>query len=335
VVGFSLAPLRRVANEVKGLQAQALAPLGTQGLPSEIEPLVGSLNALLARLRGAFEKQQAFVADAAHELRSPLTALKLQLEVLRRANEPDARREATERLAAGIERARHLVEQLLTLARSEPRDASPGLKSGADASGPAEQPAQLAAAPMQQADLVEAARTAIADTVALAAETGIELSLERGPAEPPSLPAAWMSGAAGARNGREPVTTPSPDPQSLSALVRNLVDNAVRYGKPGGRVIVRVQQADQRALLTVDDDGPGIPPEERERVFDRFYRRHPGETTGSGLGLAIVRAIAERHQARIALEDSPIGGLRVRVSFPSGVSRVAAPAALNDALTVG
>ncbi|MBC7779228.1 MAG: sensor histidine kinase N-terminal domain-containing protein, partial [Proteobacteria bacterium] len=122
LVGFSLGPLRRVANEVKGLQAQALAPLGTQGLPTEIEPLVGSLNALLARLRGAFETQRAFVADAAHELRSPLTALKLQLEVLRRSSDPDARQEATDRLALGIERARHLVEQLLTLARSEPRD---------------------------------------------------------------------------------------------------------------------------------------------------------------------------------------------------------------------
>lgn len=306
LVGFSLGPLRRVANEVKGLQAQALSPIDARGLPSEIEPLVGSLNALLGRLRGAFDKQQAFVADAAHELRSPLTALKIQLEVLRRAVEPEARLEATDRLAAGIERARHLVEQLLTLARSEPREGSTGAREAAPA------PIRI--------DLAEAARSAIVDTVALAAGRGIELSLERGS----ELSADALAGegpgsdaiAVPAPRNRQPVFTDSPDPQSLSALVRNLVDNAVRYGRDGGRVVVRVQDSEGGAMLTVDDDGQGIPVEERERVFDRFYRRHPGETTGSGLGLAIVRAIAERHQAQVTLGDAPIGGLRVQVQFP-------------------
>ncbi|MCE2949443.1 MAG: ATP-binding protein [Betaproteobacteria bacterium] len=292
VVGFSLGPLRRVANEVKGLQAQALSPLDARGLPTEIEPLVASLNALLGRLRGAFDKQQAFVADAAHELRSPLTALKLQLEVLRRSTEPDARHEATDRLAAGIERARHLVEQLLTLARSEPRDASGAGGAAADA------PVRI--------ELCEAVRGAIVDTVALAAERGIDLSLEQG-SEDGSAPV-----------GAGAVSVLSPDPRSLSALVRNLVDNAVRYGRADGQVRVRVEATAAGARLTVDDDGPGIPAEERERVFDRFYRRHPGETTGSGLGLAIVRAIADRHGASIVLGEAPIGGLRVQVGFPTG-----------------
>ena len=308
VVGFSLGPLRRVANEVKGLQAQALAPLDSRGLPTEIEPLVGSLNALLARLRGAFDIQRAFVADAAHELRSPLTALKLQLEVLRRAIDPPARQEATDRLAAGIERARHLVEQLLTLARSEPRDEfqrAPLADGVADAAQPV----------LGDVDLTELARAAIADTVALAAESGIELSLERGSAN------------GGAQDAARATTTVSADPQSLSVLVRNLVDNAVRYGHPGGRVVVRVEREAGAARVTVDDDGPGIPVEERERVFDRFYRRNPGETTGSGLGLAIVRAIADRHRATIALEDSPLGGLRVSVRFP--------PEPPNATLTAG
>jgi two-component system OmpR family sensor kinase/two-component system sensor histidine kinase QseC len=129
-------------------------------------------------------------------------------------------------------------------------------------------------------------------------------------------------------------TTPSSDPQSLSALVRNLVDNAVRYGHVGGRVVVRVECSAGAALLTVDDDGPGIPVEERERVFDRFYRRHPGETTGSGLGLAIVRAIADRHQAQITLGDSPLGGLRVSVRFAPSADvperPVTAPSAARD-----
>jgi signal transduction histidine kinase len=300
VVGFSLSPLRRVATEVKGLQAQTLVPLATAGLPSEIEPLVGSLNALLARLRGAFETQQAFVADAAHELRTPLTALKLQLEVLRRAADAPARAEATERLAAGIERARHLVEQLLSLARAEPGPAAPG------------------PAAARELDLSELARTAIVDAVPLAAARGIELALEHDPGIDGSRLAAVLVGP--------------PDAPPLSVLVRNLVDNAVRYGRDGGRVIVHLGQnplSPQCLRLIVDDDGPGIPSDERERVFDRFYRRHPGETIGSGLGLAIVRAIADRYGASITLTDSPLGGLRVLVDFPA-----TAPAAAGTAPAV-
>ncbi len=288
VVGFSLGPLRRVASEVQGVRAQSLSPLGTDGLPLEIAPLVNALNALLARLRAAFETQRAFVADAAHELRSPLTALKMQLEVLRRAEDAQARQEATDRLAAGIERARHLVEQLLALARAEP---------GASAA------AGAAAVPVA-VDLAELARATIADAVPMAAERGIELGLEHAQGADGAPVAATLACA--------------PDAPPLSVLVRNLVDNAVRYGRAGGTVVVRVEPgavSGGGVQLLVDDDGPGIPPEDRERVFDRFYRRHPGETTGSGLGLAIVRAIAERHGARITLEDSPLGGLRVRVAF--------------------
>jgi two-component system OmpR family sensor kinase/two-component system sensor histidine kinase QseC len=298
MVGFSLAPLRRVANEVKGLRAQALEPLATRGLPSEIEPLVSSLNVLLDRLRGAFETQRAFVADAAHELRSPLTALKLQLQLLRRANDPAVRAEAIERLASGIERAHHLVEQLLTLARSEPGAAPPG-----------------AAGAVQPVDIAVVARQAIGDTVAFAAARGVELSLD---APNPGI------------------SVDSADASSLRVLVRNLIDNAVRYGREGGQVVVRLEsrpQGDVRVL--VDDDGPGIPEADRERVFDRFYRRTPGETTGSGLGLAIVRAVAERHAAAVSLDTSPAGGLRACVTFPAARAPAAArPATVASSLPV-
>jgi signal transduction histidine kinase len=98
-------------------------------------------------------------------------------------------------------------------------------------------------------------------------------------------------------------------------LVRNLADNAVRYSPPGGTVKLSVKPQDGQVVLQVDDAGPGIPPAERERVFDRFYRRDPGVDTGSGLGLAIVRSIAERHRADVTLGDSPLGGLRVTVRF--------------------
>lgn len=291
MVGFSLAPLRRVANEVKGLRAQALEPLATRGLPSEIEPLVSSLNVLLGRLRGAFETQRAFVADAAHELRSPLTALKLQLQLLRRANDPEVRAEAVERLASGIERAHHLVEQLLTLARSEPGAAPPGTAHA-----------------LQPVDLAAVARQAIGDTVAFAATRAVELALEAPPGEGPRVDSA--------------------DASSLRILVRNLIDNAVRYGREAGQVTVRVEAvAGGGAQVLVDDDGPGIPETDRERVFDRFYRRSPGETTGSGLGLAIVRAVAERHAATVSLATSPAGGLRACVAFPATSPAAAAKSA--------
>jgi len=280
MVGFSLAPLRRVANEVKGLRAQALEPIATRGLPSEIEPLVSSLNALLARLRGAFETQRAFVADAAHELRSPLTALKLQLQLLRRASDPQVRAEAIERLASGIERAHHLVEQLLTLARSEP---------GAGAAGMGEE--------SQPVDLAQVARQAIGDTVAFAASRGVELALEVHTGE-------------GAR-------ADSGDASALRILVRNLIDNAVRYGREGGQVTVVIETAPGGgAHLFVDDDGSGIPQADRERVFDRFYRRSPGETTGSGLGLAIVRRVILAHGGQASLEGSPAGGARLLLRWP-------------------
>ena len=272
IVRRGLLPLRAVTAEVQRRDVRSSAPLATSDLPREVAPLVAELNRMLARLGEAFATQRAFVADAAHELRSPLTALRLQLQLFDRAPNASARQEAHANLGAAIERAIHLVEQLLTLARSDPEDAAGDFKA---------------------LDLATATSKGIADTHALAIARHIDLSLE-------SQPNVAVKG----------------DFEGLRILVRNLVDNALRYTPPGGAVRVHCCSTAEGARLEVADTGPGIAPADRERVFDRFYRRADANEAGSGLGLAIVKAIARRHGARIALNDAEAGGLCVVVTFP-------------------
>ena len=271
LAAHNLAPLDALARDVRSRDARSLAPVPTGGLPDEVAPLASALNALLERLRSSLDSQRAFVADAAHELRSPLTALKLQLRLLRQADDDATRAAAIASVAAGIDRAARLVEQLLTLARSEP---------GA---------APAAAEPVE---LGELAREVLAAMHAFAHDRGSELVLD---ADRPVVVVVERN--------------------ALAAAVRNLVDNAVRYSPPGSRVDVCVGQEDGAAWLRVDDAGPGISPAERDRVFDRFYRRAAAGEEGSGLGLAIVRSVAERHGATLALADSPSGGLRATLRF--------------------
>jgi signal transduction histidine kinase len=275
VVRSGLLPLQRVALEVQRRDVHSLTPIAAAQLPQEIAPLVDELNRLLVRLHAAFQAQRAFIADAAHELRSPLTAVRLELQLLDRAPDEAARLEARANLGAAVERAIHLVEQLLTLARSEPRDERGELSLLA---------------------LDTAAAEGITDTHALAIARRIDLGLD-------ADPGAMVSG----------------DREALRTLVRNLVDNAVRYTPAGGRVQVRTRATPEGALLEVTDSGPGIPASDRERAFDRFYRRTGTPEGGSGLGLAIVKAIADRHGARVSLEEAQGGGLRVAVGFPRPV----------------
>jgi two-component system OmpR family sensor kinase/two-component system sensor histidine kinase QseC len=271
IVSRGLLPLRFVAAEVQRRDARSLAPLGTDHLPSEIEPLVSELNRLLERLQRAFSAQRAFIADAAHELRSPLTALRLQLQLLDRARDEAERFEARARLGAAVERAIHLAEQLLSLARSEPE----------------------AAIEFERVDLAAVAAEGVKDTHDLAIAKNIDLGLD-------AASDLYIQG----------------NREALRTLVRNLVDNAVRYTPPGGSVQVRCSCTSGEAVLEVNDTGPGIAPADRERVFDRFYRRAAAQEGGTGLGLAIVKAIAERHGAQVDLGEAPGGGLRVRVIFP-------------------
>jgi two-component system OmpR family sensor kinase len=274
VVSGSLEPVARVRKQVASRQADDLSPVSEAGLPDEVRPLVHELNLLFGRVKTAFDAQQNFVADAAHELRTPLAALKLQAQGLERADNPDTRQVAVARLTAGIERATRLVEQLLVLARQE-----------ASAAGGAGQ---------QQVALAELARRTVGDMAGAAQNKGVDLGL---------LHADEVS-----VNGQG---------DALMILMRNLVDNAVKYTPAGGTVDLAVRADAAGARIVVEDSGPGIAAEERERVFDRFYRIAGSEASGSGLGLAIIKAIAERHGATLALGQSErLGGLSAVVAFP-------------------
>ncbi len=275
-VGQALKPLGRLTGLVKARRVGALEPLPDAALPDEVQPLIAALNELLARLNAALGRERAFMADAAHELRTPLTALHLQMEMVARASGDAERSAAMEQLSAGVQRAIRLVEQMLALAREEPRTPPPHVP--------------VALAPL--------AREVVAELVPLADARRIDLGLSH------AL-----------------TLTVSGDREALRTLLRNLIDNAVRYSGAGGRVDVTVEDGGSadapRAQLAVTDTGPGIPPEERARVFDRFYRRAGAAPPGSGLGLAIVKAIADAHGAALTLTGGPDGrGLRVIVTFP-------------------
>jgi two-component system OmpR family sensor kinase len=276
IVNRSLGPMGDLARQLRERQPSALDPLPAASLPSEIGPLVDSLNDLLSRLATALEHERAFIADAAHELRTPLTALRLQLETLTAATGLPDREHAIASLRTGVERAARLVEQLLALARQERREVHA----------------------TTTVDLQIVAREIIEELLPLADRKRIELSLD-------AQADAQVTG----------------DADALGTLLRNLVDNALRYTPPGGHVELRLARAGDphaEVALEVIDDGPGIPQSERARVMDRFYRVPGTETSGSGIGLAIVKIIAERHGARVELDSGPGGrGLRVSVWFPA------------------
>ena len=271
-------PLDGAARDVASRSAASLEPIATAGVPREIRPLVLAINGLMSRLSAALAMQRRFLADAAHELRTPVTALRLQLQLLERSRDEASRRGALAALESGIERTQRLIEQLLQVARSEP---------DAEAIGEA------------TVDLHELARGAVAAFSAKAEQRGLDLGLR---------------GDAG--------ITVRGDATRLAILLDNLIENALRYTPEGGVVDVEAVRLDGRPALRVIDNGPGIAPEEREQMFDRFRRGEEAQTLardtgGSGLGLAIVRAIAERHRASVSLLTAPSGrGLEVRVLFP-------------------
>ena len=290
VVGRALRPLTELARSVGARTAEALTPFGEQNVPEEAQPLVRSLNDLLARLRTAIETQRHFIADAAHELRTPLTALLLQTQLVERATGEAERSAALRDLKGGLERAIHAVQQLLALARQEP--------------GAAERPFAVVS-------LAELIAQSVADHAALAAARRIDLGVAA------SAPQARVIGDADALR------------TLLDNLIDNAVrytpeGGRVDVGCGAADDATQTETGDQadggttgRAWLEVSDSGPGIPPAEREQVFARFYRRGGEEASGSGLGLAIVRSIAQRHRAAVRLDDAPGGGLRVRIDFPA------------------
>ena len=244
------------------------------GLPTELAPVAAALNVLLARLEHALAAQQTFVADAAHELLTPLTALHVHTQALERARTEDRREAARIDLQSGLQRCIRLVRQLLALARQ-----SPDVQHHA----------------LAPVDLATIAIDAVSDAHATATARGADLGIA-------AAQSAWVLG----------------DAEGLRLMLRNLVDNAIKYGPSGGRVDVAtgVDVESRKAWLRVSDAGPGIPEADRQRVFDRFFRRPGHAADGSGLGLAIVREIATRHGATVALvSPGTLGGLDVSVSF--------------------
>jgi two-component system, OmpR family, sensor histidine kinase QseC len=272
-ISTGLRPLQRLKHEVTQRAAKQLEPLAMTDVPDEVLPLVKSLNELFARLEYAFEGERRFTADAAHELRTPLAALKIQAQVALRSTNKAERNSALENVLHGVDRATRLVEQLLILARIDPEAAAAGFK---------------------QVDLQGLAATAMANLEPLARAKHIEMLLEEGQT-------CYVFG----------------DDVQLGLLLRNLLDNAIRYSPAGGLVSVKVTHING-VHLEVRDTGPGIPEVEREQVLQRFYRIAGSGEEGSGLGLSIVRRIVELHGARLELTDSESGqGLLVRVIWPN------------------
>ena len=301
VINRSLAPIERARRDVARRAADDFSPLSDTGLPDEVRPLVDELNLLFGRVRSAFDAQRNFVADAAHELRSPLTALKLQAQALRQANQADgptgdhqATHEAdVARLNQGIDRAIRLVEQLLTLARVEASiQPVPGLVAPP--------------APTTPVGLTEVIQLAVADVLPQAGLKHIDLGLSGDtPAQPVLV------------NGQS---------DALRMMLRNLLDNAVKYTPASGQVDVSLRLEGEHYVLSVEDSGPGIALEDRARVFDRFFRAtEVAHETGSGLGLAIVKVIAAQHGAAVTLEQSArLGGLLVQVRMKRRMDLTAA-----------
>lgn len=289
----ALRPMRRTRDEIARRSGDDLKPLSTTGVPEEALPFVNEINTLFGRIENEFEARRNFVADVAHELRSPLAALSLQVQGLCRARTPEARALAHDRVMAGIARASRLVEQLLVLAR------------------------EGVARPIESVTtLPQVARLAMSDVIAQAQARAIEL------------------GADLQENLPETMFAVRGDVEALRTLLRNLLDNAVKYTPAGGVVRIGLAREPDVLVLDVEDSGPGIEPEERERLFERFQRGRSGQDAGgSGLGLAIVRTIASNHGIRLELAQSDrLGGLTVRLHFPP-ISPPETPAAAQN-LTV-
>ncbi|HID8533948.1 TPA: quorum sensing histidine kinase QseC [Serratia marcescens] len=269
MVGRELRPLRAVAAGLRRRAPDDATPLDARQVPTEVRPLVDALNALFARINALLVRERRFTSDAAHELRSPLAALRVQTEVVQLAGEDAPMREhALDNLTLGIDRATRLVEQLLTLSR---------LDSLSDL-------AELA--PIDWNDLVT---MTLAEQDRQAHAAGVTLRYEHRGTPPP-------------RQGETLL---------LSLLLRNLLDNAVRYTPQGGVVTVTLSERS----LTVEDDGPGVTAEHLARLGERFYRPPGQEQTGSGLGLSIVQRIAGLHGLQISFANRSAGGFVARLAL--------------------
>jgi len=282
-VARGLAPLRLLRSAVAARSHLDLSPVQGPDVPTEVDPLLHSVNDLMARLDEVLTFQNRFIADAAHQLRTPVAGLKASIEVALREEDPAQARRSLAHLYTAVERMSRLVAQLLSLARNEPNTVR-----------------RLDLAPI---DLSRLTLETTMEWVPEAYKKDIDLGFEA--AQTP----ATIRGDAG----------------RLRELINNLLDNAIRYSRNGGKVTVRVL-GEPTPRVAISDDGPTIPHAERERIFERFHRLLGDHASGSGLGLAIVREIATLHDATITLDDDADGvGNRFTVAFPAAPSLASSP----------
>ncbi|MDD2685149.1 MAG: sensor histidine kinase N-terminal domain-containing protein [Gallionella sp.] len=269
-----LRPLERLRNEVTSRQRDDLSPIDGSKAPAEVRPLIDAVNNLLDRLKQAIQVQQRFVADAAHQLRTPFAGLKTQSELALRETDPARKQHALEYILTSTQHGIRLVNQLLVLARNEP--GGQGTEN------------------FTALNLNQLAQECAINWVPIALEKNIDLGYEE-------IARVEMQG----------------DAASLIEMLNNLIDNAIRYTPNGGHITISVSEGKCGAELSVEDNGPGIEPQHRERVFERFYRILGSGQSGSGLGLSIVAEIAKRHHAELKLDSGNNStGTRISICFP-------------------
>ncbi len=273
-----IAPLNRLQTLIQRRRPADLSPIDPSGVPEEVRPVIIAFNDMMLRLDENLQAQRRFVADAAHQMRTPLAGLRAQTELALTETDPVALRTSLEGILISTQRAARLINQLLALARAEASSSASSL--------------------FEPIELEALVREVAAEFVPRAIEKGLDLGAET---------SGWPLVIDGS-------------PVLLRELLRNLVDNAIKYTPRGGKVTVSSGFDPERPLaatIAVQDDGPGIPPEDRDRVFERFYRVLGSGVEGSGLGLPIVREIAELHGGKVYLADSPEGrGACFCVEFP-------------------
>lgn len=273
-----LRPLTRLRQAMEFRPSDDLSPISTQRVPDELSPLVETFNNMLLRMQRNLDVQHRFIADAAHQMRTPLAGLKTQAQLALRETNPAQQRASLEKIATSVDRATRLVSQLLTLARTEAGSHGPETKV--------------------KLDFAVLLREIVEEWVVNALQHDIDLGYE----SPTHSSGAWITGNA----------------FLLREMSNNLIDNALRYTQPGGRVTVRLLAQGDFVILEVEDDGIGISEEQSELVFERFYRVNDSASEGSGLGLSIVREIAVQHRASASLRPSTKErGTTARVVFPA------------------
>jgi len=277
ILKHGLEPLRELAGNIRSRGKDNLTPIQMQSVPEEIQPVVQALNHLFDQVRRSIEMERRFTAMASHEMRTPVSVLKVNVQNALNAGSSAECEHYLQELNQGIDRASRLMEQLLTLSKLEQTE--------------------LPYEPLA-VDLVPLLREEIAALYPLADARQVQLELHC---------------------DRQHITVQSV-PQLLSVVVKNLIENAIKYSPVGGQVKVTARQADEQIVLMVEDSGPGVPESERQRIFNRFYRLTGTDVPGAGLGLAIVKLIVDILGARIELADSEaLGGLCVMLRLSLGL----------------